>query len=757
MPPTTPNPLPPPSPLPPPQGPHPHYLALLAIIAIVIVATGALQYFTGEKAEDASLTAAVAGSGKDLGALTREILALSKQYQAATSEQQSVIAQKLNDLVLERKALMVSLAKKSPNDFVLAALPEGIRKQLPGAIQPLLEQETELQGTFSVLHADPTPEGGGEETLFELDATDGMRYHVRYASNAPSIVTGAKGKVKGYALENELVAIDSAGGGSTTISTSGTVSGATGTKNVLVILINFTSNATQPWTKEQVAATVFSNTKSTNLFYQSNSFDTVGLTGDVVGWYTIPYTNTGCSSNYNIWSNAAEQAAIAAGVPVSNYPHRVYLFNSKSECPWGGLGTIGGNPTRAWIPGYNDSSIIAHEFGHNLSARHAQWLNCGANQIDVYANCTISEYGDRSDVMGYTWGYYFEFNAPRKLGEGWLTPTTHLRTVTANGTYTISATETNDSSIKALKIVKPDTSDAYYLSYRQPIGTFDATMPAGFTGGAAIHIWNGSLTSQTKLIDTTPGDNSSLNAPLADGRSFIDPTNGLTFTQLSHSSTTVTVSVTFTGAQCVTAKPTLTLSPLTQSGAGTVPRTYSISVRNNDSSSCSTSSFLISGTIPSGWTSAFTPTALTLAPGATGSASVVVTPPADVVDGSYGFTVTATDSGVTVHSAVANGSYVSYTAPPDTKAPSLTITSPTNGTKIKGNGNVTFSASASDAGGMKTIVLSVDGVVKQTCSNTTLCSSSVGGKGLVAGTHTLVAVATDIAGNQTTATSTVTK
>lgn len=707
------------------------------------------------------LVAAVGGGKPEasVGQLTKKVLETAKAYQfAVTPEAQASLLEELTQLVGERRDALVALAKADPDKFLLATLPPGIQKQLPPSIQPLLEQEVDVEGEVTVIHRDARPEANDkEETIYDLDTNSGNRYHLRYGKDkAPlGLTTGSRVKVHGVSVEDELVPTTAAaGGGSGTTVTSTATAGVTGPRKAIVMLVNFTDSTSQPWTKEQVASLFFTASNSSSLFYQDNSFGQLALTGDVVGWLTLPMSYANCNSNYYTVASAADQAAVASGVNLSNYQHKVYFYNSNAGCSWGGQGTVGGNPSQAWIYGYYEASLNSHELGHNLSAHHAQSLYCGSKQIDAYANCSVDEYGDHSSVMGNSYSYYPQFNGPHKVGEGWLPASTHLQTVTSSGTYTITPTELSGSSIKILKIPKPNTGDAYYFSYRQPLG-FDSRLPAGLTSGASIHIWNGSVSSQTKMVDASP-DGDFHNAALIDGQSFTDSVNGITVTQVSHSADSVTLNVQLSGAQCVPSAPTFTMSPVSQGAAGT-PLTYNLSLRNNDSSTCGNGTFTFGSTIPSGWGSSFSPASLTLSPGGQGSASVTVTPATGTADGTYTFTMRATESSVSVHTASAQASYVVYTPLPDSTLPTVTITSPANGAKLKANGNTNISVSASDAGGIATITISTDGALRKTCTNATSCSFSWSNRSISTGSHLISAVATDKAGNSNSASVTVTR
>ena len=83
---------------------------------------------------------------------------------------------------------------------------------------------------------------------------------------------------------------------------------------------------------------------------------------------------------------------------------------------------------------------------------------------------------------------------------------------------------------------------------------------------------------------------------------------------------------------------------------------------------------------------------------------------------------------------------VTYGAPADTTAPSVSITAPSNGATV--SGTVTISFSASDANGISSRVIKVDGVTKSTSSSYSWDTTAVSN-----GAHTIQCTATDPSGN----------
>jgi hypothetical protein len=202
-----------------------------------------------------------------------------------------------------------------------------------------------------------------------------------------------------------------------------------------------------------------------------------------------------------------------------------------------------------------------------------------------------------------------------------------ITTVVASGSYDLAAIGRNPALATAptmLKIAKPDTNDFYYLSYRQPTG-YDATLSSTYTKGVNVHRYRGSGYAYTTHITT-----------LTNGGIFTDNANGIRVEQLASADGYATVQVSF---GCAAATPTVALSPsaltLTTGATGTL----SVDVANRDGAGCGETRFSLE-TLGSevGWPD---PISLTLAPGATGTATLAIG--ANLVEGAYRISVSAID------------------------------------------------------------------------------------------------------------------
>jgi hypothetical protein len=289
----------------------------------------------------------------------------------------------------------------------------------------------------------------------------------------------------------------------------------------------------------------------------------------------------------------------------------------------------------------------------------------------------------------------------------------------AGGTFTVAALESAAPAYPQVVKLRPNSGDAYYVSYRAATG-YDQSMPSPTTylNRTTVHRWGGS--GNTRFIGS-----------LGDGETFNDTASGLAIRQLGHTSTSATFEVSTT---CVVQSPAVALSPTSQgAGAAPVTRNYTLTVTNRDSAACSSGVFSIAGTVPSGWSGSVSPAVLTLGPGASGTAALSVTNPLSTAMGSY--TVTAGTAPDAMHAAAsanatfwvdtlapnpptglkatvkANRVTLSWTAPADqgvsgvarytvyrgaTPAGSSTAT---NYTDVPGSGTWTYTVVAVDAAG----------------------------------------------------------
>ena len=95
---------------------------------------------------------------------------------------------------------------------------------------------------------------------------------------------------------------------------------------------------------------------------------------------------------------------------------------------------------------------------------------------------------------------------------------------------------------------------------------------------------------------------------------------------------------------CTRADPTLSLSPSSQSGNPGDTKSYTATIKNNDTTACGDSTFNLTKTCPSGWTCSLSSTSKTISPGSSASVTLSATSPTTATAGDYTVKVKATNS-----------------------------------------------------------------------------------------------------------------
>lgn len=607
--------------------------------------------------------------------LTQSLVALNARLKRANPTDRTQLLDDLLALAAERWVVLTALIEDNPGALLHVALPAQVRDSLPPMVQRYVEKHIQLEGRLEILHED---RGMGSRYIYFLKV-DGKRFVMRFSESPPThMLSDTRIRVVGVKLDQDLAlasGVDSIeilalkgkgkgnGSGGTNTDPTSDQPNAFGEQRTGLFLVNFQDKPTeQPWTLDDAWNAVFGTTSD---FFWENSYQQTWLSGDVYGWYTIPLNSTVC--DLTGIASYAQQAAIAAGVDLSVYTRYIYAF-PKNACGGLGAGTIGGNPSQAWINGSIELKVVGHEMGHNFGLYHSHGLECGTSVLGT--NCSVFEYGDDLDSMGNTSAGHFNVFQKERLGWLGAGPSPPITTVQANGLYTVEPLEVGNSGPKGLAILKSidpttDQQTWYYVEYRQAIG-FDSFLAANsnILNGVVVHTGSPSNADSSYLLDMTPASGSQNWSDWSDpalevGQSFYDPDSGVTITSVSVSSTDALVSVSFGSSACVHTNPTVALSP-SQSPSVLAGATvlYTAMVTNNDDASCEASSFDMQATGPDGWIVELADVALNIDPGESVFTTLQVVSLLSESDGAYTVEVIATNSADPTYVASSLATYV---------------------------------------------------------------------------------------------------
>ena len=490
-----------------------------------------------------------------------------------------------------------------------------------GAPKPFLGgQAVKIEGEVEVIHGDDFKGSRSFVRYFVRSLATHELFELGF-DKAPSLLTGQQVTVRGRRQGAVIWAKDVvplANSGATTEGSGTAGAPVLSKRTAIAILINLTDAtlcvdvSTCTYTPAYVAGKVFTDTQSTSALYLNSSYQQVTFQADtdgngqpdVVGPYNLSLSRVGC--DWSSWGNAADSAAQAQGVNLNLYQHKIYVlppYTQLPDCGWAGLAYVGGS--KSYIAEPQSMMVYAHELGHNLNMAHA----ATDPENDGVMN---AEYGDSSDPMGSSRAIH-NFNGPHIHQVGWFNAFTNaVQSVTSSGSYQIApiGTEPDGTLPQALRILKPDSNEYYYLSYRQPTG-WDLSLSSSYTSGVNIHRYKGAGYAFTYFLQSLP-----------DSGSFTDLVNGITVVQATHGASFATVQVTF---GCVANSPVVTLAPSTVWAKAGAPIALTGQVTNRDAAGCNPTTFALTAASTTSGSKTITPSSLGLAAGQTGFATLTVT------------------------------------------------------------------------------------------------------------------------------------
>ena len=358
-----------------------------------------------------------------------------------------------------------------------------------------------------------------------------------------------------------------------------------GVHRVLVVAAYFpdvnytvsTSTLQQEW---------FGSTGSVAAYYSEISYGTFKLTGDVVGWYKLPYVEahygmscraindadcSGQDQSFQIANDAVLQAE--KDVNFNNYDYFVFVHSGYGQESSGikndvwSVTYMGGidvqTDTRTLYTfsivaelqadGASPIGVFCHEFAHLLNIPDLFNTNTGKTILGPWTLMDAGTWNGNppgsSPAHLIAWG---------KIQLGWITgPMLAFANSGQTNTYTIDPTEVPSNNVHAVEVpigigttVSQSGTESpaqyYLIEVRASIG-FDSELPA--TGVLISYVNNNAVVGKIQLMDGHPSVAGLQDAVWITGQTFTDAKNGISITIGSKQGNSYQVTVNRGGSQ----------------------------------------------------------------------------------------------------------------------------------------------------------------------------------------------------------------
>ncbi|MDP3238256.1 MAG: MopE-related protein [Myxococcales bacterium] len=462
----------------------------------------------------ASMTASAAG---DDAVFTR-FSTWARQYRAADSELDRTRLER--DGVALAKARRVALKALMHDDPRHALQVFESRLGLPPSVASQLELPVDAQGRYEVLCEYGKP-------LAVQTWLGEKRFDVVPYGELKRLKTRSVMRLSGSSLDDVMALDDSSVPYSQDAELPEPSPFTVGMKRLLYIRVDFSDDPGEPISVANAQAAVV----NLDRYYRAASFNQTSFTGTITPTVLrMPRTKAsyGSTNATSQLLNDARAAAAAAGFPQSNFEFEVVAFRRVPAWSWAGLGFVGARGT--WINGSFGLGVLAHELGHNVGLRHANFWQ--ASNESVIGAGSSQEYGNPFDTMGGgdivdATGLRGHFNAWYKWDLDWFS-NAQIQVVSQpaqSGTFQIYDLE--QPSLGGQHGLRVPISGArdYWVEFRPNEG--------GQLTRSAVIFWGYPSSDESNLLDMNPSTPSASDAPLQVGRTFSDPAAGIHITPVS--------------------------------------------------------------------------------------------------------------------------------------------------------------------------------------------------------------------------------
>ncbi len=352
----------------------------------------------------------------------------------------------------------------------------------------------------------------------------------------------------------------------------------------LAIIASYFTDINFSVSTSKIRSEYFGSSQSVASYYLEDSYGKVTITGDVFGWYKLPYAeahygkdclaidDAGCDGQDASWQIAQDAYNLACkDINFANYDYFIFLHSGNGEESSGVkddvwsvtyLGGVYVRPTPTAcsngitltkfniVPemeagGAVPLGVYCHEFGHQLGLPDLYNTNTGQTIMGPWSLMDKGLWNGNPPGSSPS-----HMDAWSKLQLGFMSGS--MVTTASSGvtsTFTIIPTEVASSSVHAVEVplgTGVPASKYYLIEVRSGTG-YDSGLPAA--GVLILYVDSTQLIGKVRVINGHPSVSQLNEATWSVGQTFTDTANGLSVTVTGQTGNSFQVSVNRGGGQ----------------------------------------------------------------------------------------------------------------------------------------------------------------------------------------------------------------